>query len=437
MIVVDAALRERAARGEDVVVALSGAGFAAQGLVMQLHDAAPGIRIGIITNRTLQTVFDMMASVGIYDYVVVDDPQQADAVIERGQIAVTTDHELACSSALVEVVVEATGEIEHGARVSLAAIAARKHLVLVNAELDATLGPILKVKADEAGVVFTDTDGDQPGALLNLKREAEFRGFQPLLLGNIKSLLDHRRTPETQAAFAANVRQRPKMITSFADGTKIAAEMATLANGSGFGVGTRGMYGPECDHVDNAHTCYDLDMLLESGGLVDYIIGAEPSFGIFVLAYSENDLRNFYMKVYKMGDGPLYTFYIPYHLSSLETPGTIGRAACFGDATLTPVGAPVCDVITAAKFDLTSGQVLDAVGGFTAYGLIDNATTARAENLIPLGLTDGAVLRRDIAQDDIVTFDDVDLPDDRVSLTLWNEQVALFPLGAAAPVVAG
>jgi predicted homoserine dehydrogenase-like protein len=143
------------------------------------------------------------------------------------------------------------------------------------------------------------------------------------------------------------------------------------------------------------------------------------------------------MKVYKMGDGPLYTFYIPYHLSSLETPGTIGRAACFGDATLTPVGAPVCDVITAAKFDLTSGQVLDAVGGFTAYGLIDNATTARAENLIPLGLTDGAVLRRDIAQDDIVTFDDVDLPDDRVSLTLWNEQVALFPLGAAAPVVAG
>ncbi len=338
MILVDAALRERAAKGEDVVVALSGAGFAAQGLVMQLHDAAPGIRVGVITNRTLQTVFDLLATVGIDDYVVVDDPQQLDAVIERGQIAVTSDYELACASALVEVVVEATGEIEYGARVSLAAIATRKHLVLLNAELDATLGPILKTKADAAGVVFTDTDGDQPGALMNLSREAEFRGFTPLLLGNIKSLLDHRRTPETQAAFAANVLQRPKMITSFADGTKIAAEMATLANGSGFGVGTRGMYGPEVDHVEKAHKAYDRDMLFESGGLVDYILGAEPSFGVFVLAYSDT-VPQLYMKVYKMGDGPVYTFYIPYHLSSLETPGTIGRAACMGDATLTPVGA--------------------------------------------------------------------------------------------------
>ncbi len=433
MIIVDHALRERAAQGNDVVVALSGAGFAAQGLVMQLHDAAPGMRVGVIANRTLETVHGLLREVGIDDYVVVDDPDALAAAIDRCQLAVTTDYAMACAAERVDAVVEATGEVEHGARVTLAAIAARKHVILVNAELDSTLGPILKVKADEAGVVLTDTDGDQPGVLMNLMREAQFRGFRPLLLGNIKSLLDHRRTPETQAAFAANVRQRPKMITSFADGTKISAEMCTLANGTGFGVGARGMWGPTCDHVDNAKGCFDLDMLLESGGLVDYILGAEPSFGVFVLGYSEEPLRNFYMKVYKMGDGPLYTFYVPYHLSPIETPGTIARAVLFGDATLTPIGAPVCDVITAAKFDLAAGDVLDGIGGFKAYGSIDNAATARAEDLLPMGLSDGCVVRRDLPQDHWLTFADVELPDDRVSLQLWAEQVERFPMPVPVP----
>ncbi len=252
-------------------------------------------------------------------------------------------------------------------------------------------------------------------------------GFTPVVLGNIKSLLDHRRTPETQAGFAANVFQRPKHITSFADGTKIAAEMACVANASGFGVSQRGMEGPTTARVEEAHALFPVEKLYQDGGgIVDYILGAEPSFGVFVLAYSESWFHQRYMKIYKMGDGPVYTFYRPYHLSPLETPLTVARAVLFGDSSVTPVGAPVTDVVALAKFDLTAGTRLDGVGGFATYGVMENSPVARSENLLPIGLADGCILKRDLAQDTPITFDDVELPAGRLSDQLWAEQIAAF-----------
>ena len=299
--------------------------------------------------------------------------------------------------------------------------------MLLNAELDCTLGPILKKKADAAGVVFTDADGDQPGVLMNLAREAEMMGFTPVVYGNIKSLLDHRRTPETQKGFADAVFQRPKHITSFADGTKIAAEMACVANATGFGVSERGMEGPECKRVEEAVNLFDAEkMFLDGTGIVDYILGAEPSFGVFVLAHSDSWLHERYMKIYKMGEGPIYTFYRPYHLSPLETPLTVARAVLFNDATITPKAGPVTDVSAIAKFDLKAGDTLDGVGGFKAYGVMENSPIARAENLLPMGLTDGCVLKRDLAQDTPITFADVELPEGRLSDQLWREQLAAF-----------
>jgi predicted homoserine dehydrogenase-like protein len=132
------------------------------------------------------------------------------------------------------------------------------------------------------------------------------------------------------------------------------------------------------------------------------------------------------MKIYKMGDGPIYTFYRPYHLSPLETPLTVARAVLFGDAAVTPIGAPVTDVVAIAKFDLKAGQRLDGVGGYTCYGVMENSPIARAEDLLPMGLTDGCVLRRDLAQDTPLTFADVDLPAGRLSDQLWAEQIARF-----------
>ena len=428
MIIVDKALQARQDAGDPVRVGVVGAGFAGQGFVAPgaAGDAGHGYH-----RRRQPHARRSGQGVHAHRHRRLREPcppaAQLATAIERGQRAITDDPLLVTAADGIECIVEATGEIEFGAHTAVSAIDHGKHLVLLNAELDCTLGPILKDRADAAGVVFTDADGDQPGVIMNLAREAEMMGFTPVVLGNIKSLLDHRRTPETQAGFAANVFQRPKHITSFADGTKIAAEMACVANATGFGVSERGMAGPEAKRVEEAPGLFDAEKLYQDGtGIVDYILGAEPSFGVFLLAYSDSWLHERYMKIYKMGDGPIYTFYRPYHLSPLETPLTVARAVLFNDAAITPKGAPVTDVVALAKFDLKAGTRLDGVGGFTCYGVMENSPQARAENLLPMGLTDGCVLKRNVAQDTPITFDDVELPAAALSDELWQEQRARF-----------
>ncbi len=426
MIILDDALKAREREGKPIRVAMSGAGFAAQGIAMQLMRPTPGIRLSVIANRSIESIDRTLGNLEITDYVRVETAKELAAAIAADKLAITTDPDMAASAPGTDVFVEATGEVEHGARLVLAAIEAQKHIVLVNAELDATLGPILKAYADDAGVVLTDTDGDQPGVLMNLMRQVETWGFRPVLLGNIKSLLDHYRTPATQADFAANVWQRPKMITSFADGSKIAFEMATLANGTGMGVMERGMVGPSCERVEQAPDVFDQEKLINGPGYVDYIIGAEPSFGVFVLGHSEDKWVQRYMKCYKMNDGPLYTFYVPYHLSPLETPITIGRAALFGDATLTPKAGPVVDVVALAKKDMAVGETLDGIGGYTVYGVMENTGQARTEDLVPQGLTDNCVVKRAVAKDETVKVADLEIPVDSVAWRLWHEQCERF-----------
>jgi hypothetical protein len=229
------------------------------------------------------------------------------------------------------------------------------------------------------------------------------------------------------ALFAAGVFQRPKHITSFADGTKIAAEMACVANASGFGVSTRGMAGPRAERVEDAVDLFDAEALHEKGeGIVDYILGAEPSFGVFVLAHSDRPFHDRYMRIYKMGDGPIYTFYRPYHLSPLETPLSVARAVLFGDAAVTPLGAPVCEVVALAKTDLATATELDGVGGFTCFGMLENRSAARHEGLLPMGLSAGCRLLHDVKANVPLRFADVEVPPGRISDQLWHEQVAAF-----------
>ena len=430
------AIEARQAAGDPIRVGLVGAGFAGRGFALRVLTAFPGIRLVAVANRTIEEAERAYRDAGV-DYVErVSTAAELERAIAAGRPAVTDDATLLTGANAIEAIVEATGEVEAGAATAVGAIEGGKHLILINAELDSTLGPILKTKADRAGVVVTDMAGDQPGVLMDLIDEVRLLGFRPILAGNIKSLLDHRRTPETQRAFAEAVFQRPKMITSFADGTKISAEMAVVANATGFGVSVRGMAGPQASRVEEAPGLFDLDSLLERP-IVDYIIGAEPSFGVFVLGHGDNELVRRYMKIYKMGDGPVYTFYRPYHLSPFETPLAVARAVLFDDPVITPLGAPVCEVVAIAKRDLSAGEVLDGIGGFTVFGDIENASTARADDLLPIGLADGARLRRDLPIDAPVRFADVDLPAGRLSERLWREQLARFDGQGVAPLGAG
>jgi len=292
---------------------------------------------------------------------------------------------------------------------------------LMNAELDATLGPILKAEADKAGVVITNSDGDQPGVIMNLFRFVGSIGCRPVLAGNMKGLQDPYRTPETQKGYAAKYHQKPAMVTSFADGTKISMEMAVVANATGFKTGKRGMYGPQCKHVTDTPMLFPREQML-NGGLVDYVLGAEPAGGIFIIGYQENPLQQQYMNYYKMGDGPFYVFYTPYHLCHLEAPLTAARAVLFHDAAIAPMGGPVCDVITVAKRDLKAGEIIDGIGGFTCYGMLDNSEVCRKDKLLPMGLSEGCRLTRDIAKDAALRYGDVALPEGRLCDKLRAEQ---------------
>ena len=297
--------------------------------------------------------------------------------------------------------------------------------MLVNAELDATVGPMLKRKADDAGVVLTNTDGDEPGVTMNLLRYVRTIGLQPVLVGNVKGFIDPHRNPETQRAFAESVGQHPKMITSFADGTKLSMEATIVANAAGLRVVERGMRGNACDHVRDVVELFDPGELL-AGGVVDYVLGAEPGSGAFVVGHTEEAIPAQYLKYFKMGDGPFYVFYTPWHLPHAEAPLTAARAALFHDASVAPLAGPRCDVVTVAKRDLRAGETLDGIGGFDCYGTIENHAVSRAEELLPMGMSAGCVLNADVAIDEPVRFADVEVPGGRLVDAIRAEQDALF-----------
>lgn len=425
MIIVDSALQERHDEGRPIRVGLIGAGYVGRGIALQIARSIPGMRIAAIYNRTLSRAKRAYEAADIDAYKTVDTVAAMEAAVARDRYAVTDDPMVLCRANGIDAIIEVTGTIHFAAAVVLEAIAQGKHVVVQNAELDATIGPLLAQRADEAGVVFTNGDGDQPGTAMNLFRFVRQIGYDPVMMGNMKGLLDPYRTPHTQQAFADEVNQDVRKITSYADGTKLSMEQAVMANATGFSVSKRGMHGPECDHVHEALALFDHDELLD-GGRVDYILGAEPGPGVFVLGYNDHPTQRRYANVLKMGEGPFYTFYVPYHLPHLETPLSAARAVLFDDPTIRPQGAPVCEVMTVAKRDLNAGETLDGIGGFTTYGVIDNTEVCRCERVLPMGLSEDAVLRRDIAKDHPITFDDVEMPAPRLADRLWHEQQAVF-----------
>jgi predicted homoserine dehydrogenase-like protein len=437
LILVDSALAKHVADGKAPIrVGMIGAGFMASGVLLQVSLAyRDSIRIVAVANRTVAKAVQAYAEAGEEGAVVCDSAAALARTIEAGRPAVTEDPMLVATSPHVDVVLEVTGAVEEAIAPVVAAIENGKHVALMNPELDGTLGPLLKHKADRAGVVFTDVDGDQPGVEGNLWRFVKGLGVRPVLCGNIKGLQDPYRTPTTQKAFAERWGQKPAMVTSFADGTKVSFEQAVVANMTGMTVAKRGMHGYTVEPgtpISEAAKLWDPEELLAGPGIVDYVVGAAPGPGIFVLGTIEHPRQRHYLNLYKLGEGPIYCFHTPYHLCHFEVPATIARAALFHDATIAPLGAPCVEVVAVAKRDLQAGEVIDELGGYLVYGEAEAAAeTAKAGNL-PIGVAVGATLKRAIAKDAVLTYADVALPAGRLVDRYRAEQDALFAPGAAA-----
>ncbi|HEU4829923.1 MAG TPA: SAF domain-containing protein [Gemmatimonadales bacterium] len=432
MIIVDRALRRLEEEGKPLKVAMVGAGFMARGIANQIVNSVPGLRLSVIANRTLANAVQCYAEAGVTPSRPRSLAELEDA-IRAGRPSVCDDFSWATDAEGIDCVVEVTGAVEFGAQVILRAIEHGHHVVTMNAEVDGTVGSILKAYADRQGVILSGSDGDQPGVEMNLYRFVRGIGLTPLVMGNIKGLQDPYRTPETQRGFAEKWGQRPEMVTSFADGTKMCFEQAIVANATGMRVLQRGMSnGLEWPgHVDELTKHYDIDTLRSAGGIVDYVVGAKPWPGVYCMAAHDDSKQRHYLNLYKLGEGPLYSFYTPYHLCHFELPFSVARVVLFGDPVLQPLAGPCVEVVTVAKTDLAAGTTLDGIGGYHTFGTAENAAPARSERLLPMGQSEGAVLRRAVKKDAVLTYDDVTLPAGRLVDRLRAEQDARFPVPGA------
>jgi predicted homoserine dehydrogenase-like protein len=438
MIIIDEALKKLKKEGKSIKVGMVGAGFMGRGVAIQFCKYATAMDLVAISNRNIERARNVYQQADAENITEVDTVSKLENAIREKKPAITDNPDVLCESESIDVIIEVTGAVEFSAHVVLKAIENKKH-VIINAELDGTVGPLLKDHADRHGVVLSSMDGDQPGVEMNLFRFVRSIGAKPVLCGNIKGLHDPYRTPTTQEGFAKKWGQNPSMVTSFADGSKISFEQAIVANATRMKVGKRGMYGPTVNsgtHLKEViHDLYPMEKLSEGAGIVDYVVGAEPGPGIFILATHDHPIQKHYLNLYKLGEGPLYLFYTPYHLCHFEIPFTVARAKLFGDAALTPAGPPTVEVVAAAKRDIKKGEKLDDIGHYMTYGLCENTGTARKENLLPIGLAKNCTALRDIPKDHHLSFDDVSIPEDTLIHRLWNEQFELFSGKQTRPVI--
>ena len=428
MIIVDTALKAREEQGKPIRVGMVGAGFMGQGLTNQIVNSVPGMRMSGIYNRKPERAFQVYEYAGCTDVKSYGTQAAVDEAIRKGKPVVAEDPMLLCRSPEIDVIVDVTGSVEFGAHVILEAFANKKHVVLMNAEVDATIGPILRTYAKKHGVILSACNGDEPGVQMDLVRWVKGLGLTPRLIGNVKGLQDPYRNPTTQQGWAERWGQNASMVTSFADGSKISFEQAIVANATGFKVLSRGMSRGQKKFEGNIleiSKLWDYDEICALGGVVDYTVGP-ANVKVFVLAEHPDPKQRHYLNLYKMGEGPLYSFWTPYHLVHFETPSSIARVVLFNDELAPPLAGPVVEVCAVAKRDLKAGEVLDEYGCYMTYGEAVNVDEMSSEKYLPEGLVEGCKLKRDIPKDQPLTYADVELPQGRLADKLRAEQYKHF-----------
>jgi len=312
----------------------------------------------------------------------------------------------------VDVLVEATNAIWDALKYCEAAIKSGAHVVMLNAEVDLAFGPYLKKLADEHGVVMTSDAGDQHGVLATMIEEIEMWGFKVVQAGNMKGFLNKHATIESLLGEAAKRNLNPIQCCSYTDGTKMSIEMALIANGFGYEPGVVGMRGPRMERVEEVMGAFDFSSHRDCGE-VDYVLGAVPGGGVYVVGHCEDPVQIPYLSYYKLGDAPYYLFYRPYHLCHLETPRAVAKVALYGEALLQPWAGRVADTYGFAKRDLSAGdEVLHGIGDDLVYGQVAAAREAR--DWVPVTVLDspGTVrIKHSVEKDQPVTWSDVEWED--------------------------
>lgn len=413
MLGINVKLEELESKNEKIKVGLVGAGQMGKGMVSQMmlmKGMIPSLVIDINIGNAIEAF--TLANVLKEDIVVAENLEDVNRAMEEDKYVVSDNNELATSAKLVDVVVDATGVPDVGAKVAMDSILNKKHIVMLNVETDVVIGPILNKLAKNAGVVYTGTAGDEPGSVKELYDFADALGFEIVAIGKGKNNpINYEANPDNVLDQAKAEGVSPKMLTSFKDGTKTMVELTAMANATGFIPDIRGGHGPS----GTVGELPDIYRLKEDGGIlnqyqiVDYVNGVAP--GVFIVVTTELPQIHHEMKYLSMGEGPNYVLYRPYHLTSLETPITVARAAIYGEPTIIPrSGKPTAETITVAKRDLKAGENLDGIGGYTVLGSVECYEKSKAENLLPIGLINkNTRVKKDIKKGEFLTYESVEL----------------------------
>lgn len=408
-------LLEREQNGAPIKVGVIGAGQMGYGIVSQIS-TIPGMIVAGISDINLDAA--KRAS----------DAYNASAA-EKVNILTSTDFKEIVHSPNVEVIVDATGVPEAGAKISLETLIAKKHLVLLNVEIDITVGPLMKKLYDAADLIYTGSDGDEPAATVQMYEFAKSMGMEVLVAGKGKNnALKVSANPDTAQAEADSKGMNSHMLAAFQDGTKTMAEMNLLSNAIGYVPDVVGMHGISAD-LDGTVEKLNLKEnggVLNSFGVVEYVDGIAP--GIFCIVKGQNEgVQHELNYLLKKGERDHHILFRPYHLCSLETPLTIARAVLEHDTAIVPLGAPISETVAVAKRDIKAGEKIDGIGGYCVCGVLETHADMKKNGNVPIGLVGGtSVAKRDIKDGAFLTIDDIELDESTTVYKLRKLQDETF-----------
>ncbi|HRW49385.1 MAG TPA: SAF domain-containing protein [Caldilinea sp.] len=400
-------LRKRQAEDRPIRLGLVGCGQEGSGMVHVTRQMA-GMETSAIADIDVSRPLHTLQTLGIptSSITVTDQVGAAEDALRRGHYVVTQDALLLPQLESLDALVEATGVTEVGAQLAWQGIMHKKHVVMLNVETDVTVGLILSRMAEKMGCVYTASTGDEPGVCKQLYDFAVGLGFEVVCLGKGKNNpIDFYATPDSCRAEAESKHMNPKMLAAFKDGTKTMVELAAMANATGLVPDVPGAHGPKVDVPDlNKVLVPATDGgILSRRGCVEYSVGKVAP-GVFAIITSADAHIRADLKFYAMGDGPYYTLYRPFHLCSIETPQAVAEAVIYGEAVLKPQRM-VAELVSVAKRDLKAGQKVDGIGGYDFFSRIYTAEEAGALHGIPMGLTPGGRVTKDIGRGELLTAD--------------------------------
>lgn len=410
--------------GRDVRVAIVGAGQMGRGFGGQVS-RIPGLSLALVVDIDADRIRSLYNDIGVKDAVISNDPKVIADAMEAGQSTGSTTTEFIAEMPF-DIVVEATGIPDVGARVAYSSLLAKKDVAVLNVEMDVTIGPLLHKTAQLGGAVYTVCHGDEPVEAKVLVDFARDLQFDIIAAGKGKNNpFEPLSTPDTVRERALSKQMNPKMLCSFTDGSKTMTEMVALANATGLQLSKRGMYGPSASikTLQNVFALQKDGGVLDRPGVVDYCTG-DVAPGVFVIVRTDAPYINHEMTYMGMGSGPYFALYRPYHLASVEAPISLARAILDRESSLfaPSLQAEVCSM---AKKDLNPGDVIDGIGGYTVRGYADIAKDSRRDNLVPIGLIQGAIVQKPIKVGDLITYEDVQVDESSLIVQLRRMQDSL------------